>query len=485
MIPLILFLAYLGLCQSKNLLFPFKKLTIEYLNETKTISDFVRYNVYTNIIMGTPKKPVAHFIARSNILFYYNLLFIHSHSGEAYKQIQNKIENSLNIYYTPDNSTSFEIINKSYQIYSDIYYLYDLNNNEKQTKLHYNMNYHDTDKKIYGNINLWLRGEPSDKYNKYIFKMLKERELIDETYYTFIYGDYNIKFGSNYLSDDYNSIIGNLILGETPHEFYPNKYKKEDEIKINGQLEFSVSQVSFKTKKSTFLEENIRLTITYTSQFIRGSIGYKNETDKIFFNDLISKNICRVDIVEENIYVSKDYIYSCENSNFMKEKIKTFPTLYFVIKPYNLTFFFTYEELFQLHNNRIYFLVYYTVITSYSKWEVGELFLRKYITSFNYYSKTTSFYRNQVDEINNKTYKVISNEEPYVKPEQDPKVVIPEGKMEKWKIGVIVGAAGLVVVAAIIVIAVLVLKLKKYRKKRAAELIDDNYEYATHDNIIN
>ena len=481
MIALFLLLTYLELLQSKNILFPLKKLTIEYLNKTKGISDFIHYNIYTNIIMGTPKKSVAHFITISNVLFNYRTLYIHSRSGEEFSKIQDKIENSINIYYIPDNSTSFETIDKSYQVYSDLYYLYDFNNKEKQTKLHYNMNYNYVDKKIYGNINLYYRGEPSDKYNKYIFKMLKERELIDETYFTFFYGEYDVKFGSNYLNDDYNNILGNLILGETPHEFAPNKCKKEDEIKINGRFEFDVSQITFKSKKSNYSEENIGLTITFTSNFIRGSYAYKNETDKIFFNDLISKNLCRRDIVEENIYAQSDIIYSCENNNIVKEKIKTFPTLYFIVKPYDLTFFFTYEELFQVHNNRIYFLIYYTVIKSYSLWQVGELFLRKYITSFNFYSKTISFYKNQVHDINNKTYKMIPDEEPYVDPDLAPTDKTPERKTKTWIIVIIV--CGIVLIAAIIAIVLLVLRLKKFRKRRAAELIDDNYEYTESNNI--
>ena len=42
---------------------------------------------------------------------------------------------------------------------------------------------------------------------------------------------------------------------------------------------------------------------------------------------------------------------------------------------------------------------------------------------------------------------------------------------------------GLVLIAAIITIVLLVLRLKKFRKKRAAELIDDNYEYTSENNI--
>ena len=472
-----LLLILIKLFQSKNILFPFKKLTIEYLNKTKSISDFVHYNIYTNIEMGTPKKSVAHFITRGNVLFYYNYLYLHSHSSKAYDEIQQKVENSTNLYYIPNDSSSFETINRDYQVYSDIYYLYDLNKDEKVKKLNFNMNSNDMKKKLYGNINLYFKGDPYDDYNKYIFKILKENDLIDDSYFSFIYGEYNIKSNSSYLNDNYDNILGNLIFGESPHEFAPNKYKKEDEIKLNGQFKFDVNEVYIKSKKSNYSEENIGITISFTSQFIRGSIAYKNETDKIFFNDLISKNICRIDYIEENIYSSTYIIYSCENSNKMKEKIKTFPSLYFVIKPYNLTFLFNYEELFQLHNNRLYFLVYYTVITSYSKWEVGELFLRKYITSFNYYSKTISFYKSQVDDINKKTDINVHDEKSDLVPDDDNQ----KNKMIIWIIVIIV--CGVVLIGAIITIVLLVLKIKKFRKKRASELNDDNYDYTSANNI--
>ena len=485
MLPLILFFTFLDLFHSKNLCFPFKKLTIEYLNKTKSIADFIDFNIYTNISMGTPKKLVAHFITKDDQLFYYNKLKIHSHYNKEFEDIQNKIENSINIYYTPIDSSSFETIDNYFQVFSDEYLLYDLNKTKKETNLNFNMYPSDEKEKLYGNIALYfMKADPYDEYNKYIFKMLKERELINETYFTFIYGEYDSKLGSNYLNDNYNDILGNLILGESPHEFIPNKCKKEDEIKINGRFKLEINEIKLDSKISNYSEENVRISISFTSALIMGSLIYKNETDNIFFNDLISKNICRIDYVYENIYMSQDIIYSCENNNIMKEKIKNFPTLYFIIKPCNLTFLFNYKELFQLHNNRLYFLIYYRA-GSYSNWEVGELFLRKYITSFNYYSKTISFYKNQVDDINNITYKIVPDEEPDEIPDSDPTPAEsnnePKNKMKTWIIIVIL--CGIILVLAVIIIVLLIFRAKKFRKKRADELIDDNYEYTSENNI--
>ena len=59
----------------------------------------------------------------------------------------------------------------------------------------------------------------------------------------------------------------------------------------------------------------------------------------------------------------------------------------------------------------MYFLIIFknTVRTS---WSMGELFLRKYTTSFNYDSKIVSFYKQQVDEMNKKTDEYYSEEYP-------------------------------------------------------------------------
>ena len=54
-------------------------------------------------------------------------------------------------------------------------------------------------------------------------------------------------------------------------------------------------------------------------------------------------------------------------------------------------------------------------------------------------------------------------------------------KMKIWVIVLIV--CGVVLIGAIITIVLLVLRLKKFRKKRAAELKDDNYDYTSADNI--
>ena len=123
MISFFLFFIYFQLILAKNVVFPFKKLTIEYLNETKTISDFIDFNIYSNISMGSPRKKVGHFIKKRGQTFYYDNLQLHYHSSSEYDNIQKEIENKINIYYFSANSSTFEEIDDWYGIYSDIYYL--------------------------------------------------------------------------------------------------------------------------------------------------------------------------------------------------------------------------------------------------------------------------------------------------------------------------------------------------------------------------
>ena len=208
----------------------------------------------------------------------------------------------------------------------------------------------------------------------------------------------------------------------------------------------------------------------YNSGFIRGSIAFKNETDKLFFDELISQNLCKIDIVNENVAISENIIYSCENNKIMQEKIKNFPTIYFLLREYNLIFSFNYKELFKLYNNRLYFLIIYknSIRTS---WSMGELFLRKYITSFNYDLKIITFYKNQVDEINKKTDQYYSEE---FSDETNDK--LNKGKKLTTSIASIIIILAVIIIILVIIIIVLIRELKKVKKSRVNE-INDDYEY--------
>ena len=114
-----IFFSFINHMQSKNLFFPFKKLTIEYLNESKSISDFISFNIYTNVSMGTPPKKVAHFILQSNQFFSYRTMKLHYHSSSKFDKIEEEIRKSLDIFYITKNSATFYEIDDYFGLYSD------------------------------------------------------------------------------------------------------------------------------------------------------------------------------------------------------------------------------------------------------------------------------------------------------------------------------------------------------------------------------
>ena len=471
MLTLILFIIYLNYAEQKNIALPFKKLTIEYFEETKSISDFINFNIYSNISMGTPQKNVAHFICMSNRFFYYDKFRIQHTKSPDLDKIEKEIENSLDIFYNIHNSSTFVIIDSSLKFYSEIYHFYDL----KQTEKIYNLSFITYDIKenynLTGIIDLNTQEGSYGNYSKYIFRILKEAGVIDDSYITFIYGEYDLKYNFNYLNDNYNDILGTLILGDAPHIFAPDKYKEDDEVKVNGRYILDIKEIKFISHSFNFSEINKYVSLKFNSEFIKGTLQYKNIIESVFFNELIKVNICRIDY-KENLN-EKFYIYSCENNTMMREKLKSFPTLYFEMKDYNLVFLFNYKELFKEHNNTIYFLIYFDGNT-YSNWEIGEIFLRKYITSFNYYSKTISFYKTQIDEINKKTDIRFPNEEP----EENPK------KENNEIIVIIIIVVGIVFIVSIIALILFLVISKQLRKKKAYELNDD-YDYTPTSKIIN
>ena len=256
MLSIILFVIFFQIFSQKNLVFPFKKLTIEYLNKTKSIADFINFHIYTNISMGTPQKNVSHFICMSNRFFCYDKFRIQHTKSPDLDKIEKEIENSLDIFYNIHNSSTFGVINSSFNIYSDIYHFFDL----QQTEKIYNLSFITYDIKenynLTGIIDLNTQEGSYGNYSKYIFRILKEAGVIDDSYITFIYGEYDLKYNFNYLNDNYNDTLGTLILGDAPHIFAPDKYKEDDEVKVNGRYILDIKEIKFTSHSFNFSEIN-------------------------------------------------------------------------------------------------------------------------------------------------------------------------------------------------------------------------------------
>jgi len=201
-------------------------------------------------------------------------------------------------------------------------------------------------------------------------------------------------FSIEYLNED----EGNIILGKYPHEYAPEKYKK-DEYKMYYPDKPSMSSFgiyldeiyTFFNNEKIIIEKNIKSNLILNLGLIVGSNEYMKFIENMFFNKFINNN--NSDKLCEKTYVGngwEDYIiFSCfDKDNFSLEK---FPNLYLYIKSINLTFEFSYKNLFKKINNKYYFLI---VFESFGNdiWRIGRPFLVKYAFIYNGESKMIGFY---------------------------------------------------------------------------------------------
>ena len=103
-----------------------------------------------------------------------------------------------------------------------------------------------------------------------------------------------------------------------------------------------------------------------------------------------------------------------------------------------------------------------------TRWVMGEIFLRKYITTFNCDSKMIIFYRNQVNEANMKSE--------YIDETND----LKKDNSSFINIRIIVE-----IIMGIFIIIIFYLFVKRCRNKKriyANELEDSNYKYITKEN---
>ena len=186
----------------------------------------------------------------------------------------------------------------------------------------------------------------------------------------------------------------------------------------------------------------------------------------IFFDELIEQKLCKNEIISENKGIFPYEIYSCTNNEIINEKIKQLPTLNFIDKRSNITFTFGFNDLFQLFpdKNIFYFMIIFRLkkyVFLSDTWTVGEIFLKKYLGTFNLESKTISFYKSQFYEENNN----IINIDSYKKLSGNIRIFI------EIFMGILI----------IFSFYLLYRKYKKTRKLLANELEDSNYTYITNE----
>ena len=447
------------LINSKNIILPIKRISFEKFIGKKAIDDYINYSIYTDIYVGTPPQKVTHFIEPNDSVFQFKKLSLQYNI--------NKFNNSVNIIEDEEFSLFYSEKSSTYVgYYSDNFIFNTRHNTDKTIEVKdlqftiYLNNRMETLK--YGIIGLFTMISPSSIFKElYSFiNQLKTKEIIDDYVFSFIYNN-----NDNYFGD--TNELGEILIGEYSHIYDEKTCAKNEEVKIysasSSHWSLMFDEIKFNYSNEEYFENHIETNYDFFSKFIKGTNKYKEKIEKLFFEELMNDNLCRKELISENKYTNKYDIYSCNNTNFLKDKIKNFPSLNFTIKSENLIFCFTYNDLFKIFDDRFYFMIIFpNGRDQSSQWSIGEIFISKFTSTFNIEAKSISFYKNQINKANN----FIDNNN-----EKKGSSTVMRSLIEIF-MGIII----------IICIYFIYRKYRKTRKLLANELEDSNYAYVPNEN---
>ena len=445
----------LFLIKSKNIILPFNRVSFEVFIGQKLIDDYINYDIYTDILMGTPHQKVTHFIEPNDSIFQFKRRSLQYNDKKFNSSIVQFESNIFSSFNSEESST--------YTGYYSETFLFNSFNSKSEIEVPdlnftiYLNNRIDTEK--YGIIGLFTMIKPSSMFGElYSFVyQLKLKGIINDYVYSILYENNNEYF-------DANIKLGTLYIGEYSNS-YNEKISKDEEIKIysasTSHWSFTADEIKFSYNNEEYIENHVECNFDFFSKFIKGTKKYNEKIKEIFFDELLNKNLCDKKEISENKGINKYEVYSCNNTNYIQEKIKEFPTLNLTIKSDNIFFALTYFDLFKLFNDRLYFIIIFPFdkYVDRSSWLIGEIFFRKYTFDFNLESKTISFYKNQIKLANNVIDNGNENNKQF------------SNNVLRNLIEIFMG------IVIIICIYLIYRKYKKFRKLHANELEDSNYTY--------
>ena len=222
-----------------------------------------------------------------------------------------------------------------------------------------------------------------------------------------------------YYNDTINE-VGELIIGELPHEYNDEIFIKEnlrsskifleENMHADWNLKFIKSFI-ITNKANNFKEYELKEIVISSFRieefFILGSYEYFNIIQDLFFYDYLNKGICKKQMHKKNKYGNIHFHILCYLNGKQKKINKflnDFPLIKFYQKEMNYNFTLDAYDLFTIipDNNRILFNVEF--LENYNGgWVFGKPFFKKYKLVFNEDAKTIFCYVNK--ENTNKIHK--------------------------------------------------------------------------------
>ena len=445
------------------------------------MKDLFYKRLITHLNIGTPEKSQMLLIDTNDNDFYFTSLNPPSDSKGGYKFSQ-FYDFGENLFYNESESSSYileQCHEDTYHGYKEICFAKEL------IKFNFG-NYTSVenfpikvakgeDEPIPGVIGLSINDSMAYTLRSFLSE-LKLTNLVNDYYFFFDYEKFY----------PLNSIIkGNLILGDLPHNIFPDKYSKEDFVTMK-----KTSSSSFWTHNMKKIEvqtnntkKDIQITNTKVHTFyefynVIGTLEFINQIKELFLDELIENKKCFRGKFTQNLFSYDDINFFYCDISVENILIQNLSGIKFYSKDFDYTFELTKDELYYKKGKYIYLTVLY-FNHLYNDWIVGQMFTSKYNFVFNTDTREIGFYK----KVNN----VIHNDNSDNNNNSDGNSLINgENKVKMLTIIIIVSSC-LLIIGIVIGLVIGIKFLKNKRKKRADELIDDEYEYTskTEDNNIN
>ena len=442
-----------------NHIFNYIAYPLRTLNDKeKTFESLLSFNsTYTVFEMGTPPKEVNFYFSLNHIQI--NITDEGCSNQNLYKRNDS---NSFKVAFELDESD--QDIKTKYLVLDSIYFYNTLNLTQKlkidEYPFYYSSDISITDKDLCGNIGIAITQSEyitdSAKIRKYTDKLKELGAGKYEDFSFFHYNNQDFLVYNAFLHSQFPELFEGV---ESVSWVYPVYRRKNYEL----FWEISMKEIyynDFHSKASIYFELNPLF------ELILGTNDFKENITEDYFNSYISKGICSLKEYNEFNY------FECDSGKFTSNDIKNCPTIYMPNIGLNFIFELKSEELFIKVNNNWYFQIVFPVKDlEYERWIMGRIFMRKYPVKFSPFNHLIGFYiKENNDEINKDDKEQKGNE------------TISNYNGRKIYIYIII----IVVALAFTGLGLFLGKKFFYpRKKRANELLDDNYQYDSGNNKEN
>ena len=345
---------------------------LEEITSDSYIEKRFKNNIKTELQIGSPIQKIPFYIRQNQTISYISGNKIINHIYDELKSNTYKNISEEKTYYNNYFSKA---------IFSSEKFIFNSKDKEIETN---NLTFIlATNQSKNNKIECAVFGLQLEKY-KYNFEtdfiyQLKSNNIIKNFAYTF-------KFNNK------NENEGELIIGEYPHE-YDKNYKKSEFLTSRFSHDTFIEYWSIdldKTFINNELFENKKIDGIFQIEFgvFIGNENYKNKINETFFNSLIQDNSCSY-IKNE----SEKYCYYVCNSNI---NIKKFPNLKFYNIEMKYYFELNYNDLFIKEDDKYYFIIaFFNYEINY--WILGRPFLKKFQIIFDQEKKLIGFYQKEIN----------------------------------------------------------------------------------------